>query len=126
LSEDGFGAGEPNELRVLIERDSDGACLLGEGFEDGLSDPPDGVRDELDALIWIELSNRLEQPFISDGDELTEIESMALVLLHVRDDEAQICRYQSFRSFFVSFLGPSSEASLLLGVIDQWKFLNVL
>ena len=32
----------------------------------------------------------LEETLVADGDELTEIESVALVLLHVRDDETEI------------------------------------
>ena len=102
--EDRLGAGEPNQLRVLIERDSDAARLLGERLEDRLPDPPHGVRDELHALVRIELSDRLEQPFVADGDELAEVEPVALVLLHVGDDESEVRGHEPLGGCLVSLL----------------------
>src|SRR5205814_1139972 len=55
LGENRLGAGETDQLRILIERDADRSGLLGEGLEHRLSDPPYGVRDELHALVGIEL-----------------------------------------------------------------------
>ena len=70
LGEHRLGPGEPDELRVLIEWDTHRACLLGQRLENRLAHPPHGVRDEFYALVGIELSNRLEQSLVADGDEL--------------------------------------------------------
>ena len=58
LGENGLRASELDELRILVERDSDGPGLFRERFENCLPDPPHRVRNELDALLRIELSDR--------------------------------------------------------------------
>ena len=126
LRENRLGAGQTDQLRVLIERDANGARLLGERLEHCLTDPPHGVRDELHALVRIELPDRLEQAFVPDGDELAEIESVALILLHVGDDESEVRGDQSFRRFLVALLRPARESALFLGVVDQRELLDVL
>ena len=126
LGENRLGAGETNELRILIERDAHGARLLGECLEHRLSHPPHGVRDELDALIRIEFPDGLEQAFVADGDELTQVESVALIFLDVGDDESEVGGHQSFRRFFVPLLRAAGEASLFFGVVDQRELLDVL
>src|SRR5206468_3963200 len=47
---------DARELGRAIERQAYGAALFRERGENGFVHPPDGIRDELDALIWIELS----------------------------------------------------------------------
>ena len=126
LGEYGFRAGEPDELRILVEGDPYRSRLLSERLEDRLAHPPDGVRDELDALIWIELANGFEETFVADRDELGEIEPVSLILLHVRDDESKIRRDQPLRRGLVSLLRESGEASFLGRIRDQREFLYVL
>ena len=126
LSEDRLGAREPNELRILVERDADGARLLGERLEDRLADPPDGVGNELHALVGIELPDRLEQSFVADRDELGEIEPVSLVLLHVGDDEPEVRGHQPLGGFLVALLRPARETSLFGGVGYEGELLDVV
>src|SRR6185312_980726 len=126
LGEDRLGAGETDELRVLVERDSDGAGLFGQGFEDGLANPPDGVGDELDALVRIELSNRFEEALVADRDELAQIETVALVFLDVGDDESEVRGDEPLGGFFIALLGSSGKSTLFLGIVDQRELLDVL
>ena len=121
-----LGAREPDELRVLIERDSHRAGLLGERLEDRLAHPPHGVRDELHALVGIELADGLEQSFVADRHELREIEPVSLVLLHVRDDEPEIRRDEPLGGGLVSLLREPGETSFLGRVGDQRELLDVL
>ena len=51
---------------------------------------------------------------------------MALVLLHVGDDEPEIRSDQSFCCFFVSRLRPSCEPTLFFSVGYEWELLDVL
>jgi hypothetical protein len=51
---------------------------------------------------------------------------VALVLLHVRDDESEVGGYESLGRFFVTLLRPSRESSLFFGVLDEREFLDVL
>ena len=68
----------------------------------------------------------LEEAFVADGDELAQIESVALVLLHVRDDEAEIGGHQPLCGFFVALLRPAREPSLFFGVGYEGELLYVL
>ena len=107
LCEGGIDAGEFGEVGILIERNSNRSRLLRQGLEYGLADPPDGVRNEFDALVRVELLDRLPpQPLVADAHELCESQATALVLLHIRDNEPEIRRYESFSGFFVPGSGP--------------------
>src|SRR6059036_2732054 len=91
-----------------------------------LPHPPHGIRNEFDALIGIELLDRLEESFVADGDQLGEIESVALVFLYVRDDETKVGRYQTLGGFFIAALHAPSEATLFSRIFYEWEFLYVL
>ena len=82
--------------------------------------------DELHALVGIELFHGLEEPFVADGDELTEIEPVALILLHVRDDETEIRGYEPLRGDFVALLREAGEPALFGGVSYERELLYVV
>jgi hypothetical protein len=121
-----LGARQPDELRILVEWDAHRTGLLGERLEDGLAHPPHGVGNELHALVGIELANGLEQALVPDRHEFTQVESVALVLLHVRDHESEIRGDQPLGCFLVTFLSPACQPSLFLRVVDEGEFLDVL
>src|SRR5256886_8594888 len=87
LREIGLRAAHANELRVLIQRNANAARLLRQRFELFFFQAEDGIRDEFDALIGIELLDGLEESFVADRDKLGEIEPMALIFFYVLDDE---------------------------------------
>jgi hypothetical protein len=76
-------------------------------------------------VIGVELPDRLEQTLVADGDQLGEVEAVPLVLLHVRDHEAEIGGDQSLRGDLVTRQRPSREALLLLGIGDHRQLLNI-
>src|SRR5690606_3121052 len=102
LGQRGFGPGKLDEGGILVQRDADGSGLLGKRLEDRLTDPPYGVRNELYALVRIELLDRLEQPLVADADELGQTKATALVLLHVGDHEAKVGGDQALGGFLVT------------------------
>jgi hypothetical protein len=77
-------------------------------------------------LVGIELPDRLEQAFVADGDEFGEIEAVALVLLHIGNDEPEVRRDEPLGGGFVALLREPREATLLLDVSDQRELLDVL
>src|SRR5205085_105712 len=81
-----------------------------EGFEYGLPNPPHRVRYEFYTLVRIELSNRFEKAFIPDCDKLTQVETVALVLLDIGDHEPEVRGYEAFGCFFVTLLRSSRDA----------------
>src|SRR6185503_10129004 len=119
-------ARETDQLRILIEGDSDRTCLLSQCFQYSLSNPPHRIRDELHSLIGIELANGLEQSFVADRDELTEIEPVSLILLHVRDHEPEVCGHEPLGGGFVSLLREAGESPLFGRIRDQGEFLDVV
>src|SRR5213083_831358 len=121
-----LGAAHADELRVMIQRDADTAGLLGERLHVFFFQAEDGIRDELHALIGIELLHRLEQPLVPDGDQLGEVEAVPLILLDVGDDESEVGGDESLGGFFVAPLHASRQAALFSGIFDQWEFLDVL
>src|ERR1043166_6026773 len=119
LGEQALDLGHLHQRRILVERDPDGARLLGERLEDALPHPPDRVTDELHAVGGVELAHRLEQPLVADRHQLREIEAVTLEPLHVGDDEAQVRRDQPVDRDLVPFAGAPGEPDLLLGVRDH-------
>src|SRR3989454_8909760 len=121
-----FGAAHADQLRVLIERNADAARLLRQRFQHRLPHPPHRVRNEFDALVGIELLHRFQQTFITDGDELGEIESVALIFFDVGDDKSEIGSDETLGSFFVAALHATRETTFFSGIFDEGKFLYVL
>ena len=118
--------GQLGQVRVLVERDSDGPGLLGKRLEHGLPNPPDGIGNEFHTLVGIEFLDRLEKALVADADELGKSESTTLVLLHVGDDEAEVGRYESLGRLLVTFSCSTSEFSLFPGILDEGVLLDVL
>ena len=126
VREVGVGPSQPGQIRILVQGDANRTGLIGECLENGLADPPNGVRNELDAFVWIELFHRLEKPLIADTYELGESQSSSLILLHVRDNEAEIRRNETFGGFFVADTRSTGELALFLGVLYARVLLYVL
>ena len=80
-----------------VQRHADDAALLGEGLENRLADPPDGVGDELDALGLVELVGRADQAEVALIDEVFQRNTAFAVQLGHQDHEAQIGLDQALR-----------------------------
>src|SRR6266550_2574119 len=126
LRENCLCASELDQLRILIERNSNASCLLSQRLEDRLANPPYGVGDELDALVRIELSDCFEETFVPDCDELAKVEPMPLILFDVRDYETKVSGDQPLSCFLVARLSTTRKSSLFFSVGDEWKLLYVL
>ena len=125
LGQKALGPGHPDQGRVLVQRDSHAAGLLGQRLQHRLADPPDGIRDELDPVVGIELLDRLEQPLVADRDELGEIESVTLILLHVGDHESEVGRDQPFGGSFIAGQRTAGQPLLLVRIGDHGQLLNI-
>ena len=89
------------------------AALLGERLEDGLTDPPDRVGDELDALGFVELVGRADQAEVALVDEIGETDTLVLVFLGDRDDEAQVAADQLVQGRLATTLDLLGEVDLV-------------
>src|SRR5439155_23767563 len=81
---------EPREGVAGVDREPDGAAGVGDAACDGLSDPPRGVRRELEALAPVELLDRVHQAEVALLDQVEERQARRLVLLGDRDHQPQV------------------------------------
>ena len=81
--------------------------------QDRLADPPHGVRDELHALVRIELPGGGEQADVAFADEVDERQAAVLVLLGDGDDEAQVALHELLQRVLVAGADLPGELDLL-------------
>src|SRR5690606_29156330 len=99
-----------------VERHAHDAALLGQRLQDGLPDPPDGVRDELDALRLVELVGGPDQAEVALVDQVAERHALVLVLLGDGYDEAEVGADELIERFFVALADPLGQLDLVLAL----------
>jgi hypothetical protein len=101
-----------------VDRDADGAGLVGDRAGDGLADPPGGVGGELVAAAVFEFLDRLHQAHVAFLDEVEEGEAAVGVFLGDGNDEAEVgLDHLGFR--LERFLEPVAEQRLASSK-DSW------
>ena len=73
-----------------VDGDADGAGLVGDRPGDGLTDPPRGVRRELETTYVVEFLDRADQPEVALLDQVEEEHPPTDVALGDRHDQAQV------------------------------------
>src|SRR5215467_10980802 len=104
---------DSRKIGGAVEWNADGPSLTGECGQDGLANPPDGVRDELDALIRIELSGGGEEADVAFTDQVDEREASVLIFLGDGDDEAQVTLDELLEGVLVAGADLFREIDLL-------------
>src|SRR5690242_5470164 len=104
---------DAREIRGPVERHANGAALSGERRQNRLANPPDSVRDELDALIRIEFSRGGEQADVPLTDEINEWKSAVLILLRHGNDEPEIALHQFLERVLITGADFPREVELL-------------
>src|SRR6266550_422837 len=107
-------AHDAGQIRGPIQRHAHRTALPRECGENRLANPPHGVRDELDALIGIELARRREQTDVALADEIGERQAAILVLLGDGNHEAQVALYQLLHRLLIARANLPGERDLLL------------
>ncbi len=90
-------------------------ALVRQGVDDRLAHPPDGVGDELDALVGVEALGRLDQPDVALVDQVEEGQAAAAVALGVGDHEAQVGLDELLERRLVTLADLAAEDFLLFG-----------
>ena len=98
-----------------VDRDADGAGLVGDGPGDGLPDPPGGVGGELVALGVVELLHRLDQAQIALLDQIQEQHAPAHVPLGDGHHQAEVGLRQLLLGGLTLGVGGLPGGDLLLG-----------
>src|SRR5690606_7853307 len=101
------------QVGSAVQRDAHRTTLVRERGKDRLSDPPDGVGDELDPLLRVELPRSRHQPDVPLLDQVGQANAAVLILLRYRYDKAEVGAYELRHSVFVPLLGSPAEFDLL-------------
>ena len=73
-----------------VHGNTDGTGLVGDGARNGLTDPPRGVRGELEALLVVELLDGADQAEVALLDQVQEQHAATDIALGDGDDQAQV------------------------------------
>ena len=114
LEEDARSAGEAVDRLHHMHGDADGAGLVRDRARDRLPDPPRRVRRKLEALLVIELLDRLHQAEVALLDQVEEEHPPADVALGDGDDQAQVCLGEALFRRLVPFLHPARQIDLFV------------
>src|SRR5690606_16844374 len=102
----------PEDLRQVggpVQRHTYRPALVRQRRQNRLSDPQDGVRDELHPLLRIELPGGGDESDIPLLDQTGEADAALLILLRDRDDEAEAGANQLLDRGFIASLGTTTE-----------------
>ena len=78
------------ESATLVQRQTHDTTLLGNGLQDALANPPDGVGNELEATGLVELLGCLDQADVTLVNKVGQRQALMLILLGHTDHEAQV------------------------------------
>ena len=87
-----------------MDRDPDGARLIGDRTGDGLADPPGGIGGKFEALGVIELLHRLDQAEIPLLNEVKELHPPADIPFGNADDQPEVCLAQTLFAYSSPFM----------------------
>src|SRR5689334_9720653 len=104
---------DAREISGAIQRNAHGAALTRQRRQNRLTNPPHRVRDELDALIRIELTSSSEQTDVAFTDQIDERHAAVLIFLRHRDDETQIALDELLECVGIAGANPTSNLDLL-------------
>ena len=92
-----------------VERHAHDARLLCQRLQNCLPDPPDGIRNELDALRLIELVRGANEAKVSLVDQVGQRHALILVLLRHGHHEAQVRPHQLVQPVLIANPDPSCK-----------------
>jgi hypothetical protein len=82
-------------------------------------DPPDGVGDEADALVGVELLYRLHQPDVPLLDEVGHADAVGAVLVGDLHHETEVRGHQTVPGLEVTLLEATGQLLLLLDLQER-------
>ena len=80
---------------ALVQREAHDTALLCNGLQNALTNPPNGIRDELEASRLVKLLSSLHQSDIAFVNKVGKRQTLMLVLLGYGNDESKVGCYQT-------------------------------
>src|SRR5205085_4109644 len=103
---------DAREISRAVERNANGTPLARERGQDRLTNPPHGVRNELYALIRIELAGSGQQADVALADEIDERQAAVLIFLGDRNHETQVALHEFLQRVGIAGADLTSEIEL--------------
>ena len=91
---------------------TDGTSLVGDSARNGLTDPPRGVRGELEALLVVELLDGADQTEVALLNQVKEQHTAADIALGDGDDQTQVCADECLLGFEADVLNARKTTHL--------------
>src|SRR5664279_6473051 len=86
-----------------VQRQPDDSRLLGKGLQDCLPYPPHPIGDELEILLLVKPFCRSDKSEVSFIDNITQWQTLVLIISAYTDDKTEICFHQGIQGFLVPF-----------------------
>ena len=93
----------------FIEGKPDDPCLFGQGLENGLPDPPNGIGNKLKSTGFIKTLGGLYQAKVSFIDQIRKAQALVLVLFGNRDYKTKVGTNKFFKGYTISFFNSSCK-----------------
>lgn len=97
----------------LVGGQTDDAGVLGDGLENGLTNPPHSVGDELEAAGFVEALGGLDEADVTLVNQVGEAETLVLVLLGHRDHETEVGLGEAVEGLLVAVLDALGKLHFL-------------
>src|SRR5262245_29882966 len=105
---------DARQVGRAVQRYPNRAALARERGEDRLADPPHGVRNELHALIRVELPRGRQQTDVAFTDQIGKRQPTVLILLGDRDHKAEVALHELLHRLLITSTDLTGERDLLL------------
>ena len=90
------------ERAHLVQGQTHDTALLCQGLEYALTNPPNGVGNELESTGFVELFCSLDEAQVALVDEVGQAETLVLVLLCYGNDETEVCTGEFLQGFLIA------------------------
>ena len=109
----------------LVQRQTNNTRLLGQRLQNGLTNPPNSVRDEFETTGLIETLRSLDQTEIALVDQVGKAKSLILILLGYRNHKTEVGLGEFFQRSLVALFDLSGQLHLFFSR-NQLHFSNIM
>src|SRR5215213_11200087 len=110
------GAAEPAQVCGSVQWNPNRPPVTGDGRLNCLANPPDGIGDEFDPTVRIELPGRGHEPEVSLADQVNQGNSPVLKLLGHRHDKTHVVTGQTLLGCHIALEGFTGQLHLLFPI----------
>jgi len=103
------------ERANFIQGQTHDSALFGQGLQDALTDPPNGVRNEFEASGFVETLGSFDKPQVAFVDKVRKAKSLILILFCNRNNKTQVRFREFFQGYLVALFDSFGEVNFFFG-----------